>query len=127
MTGSSWLKHGDVLHLDVKCAGSPPFEYCTQVITGAYNITGNETCDLWLSPQTCQFHITHYFGDVQPYTILIFMRNQVTVLTKVVTINIYDVKKQSQLSVIVVPVVFILFAIISIIFGVAKYVQTKNR
>lgn len=55
------------------------------------------------------------------------MRNQVTVLTKVVTINIYDVKKQSQLSVIVVPVVFTLFALISIIFGVAKYVQTKNR
>lgn len=128
VSGSSWLKHGDVLHLEVKCAGSPPFEYCSKVITGAYNTTGNETCDgSWYSPETCEFRIIHYFGDVEPYTILIFIKNQVTVLTKVVTINIYNVKKQSQLSVIVVPVVFILFAIISVIFGVAKYVQTKNR
>lgn len=127
VTGSSWLKHGDVMHLEVKCVGSPPFEYCTSVITGAYNITGNETCEDWYSPEICEFSVTHYFGDVRPYTILIFMRNQVTVLTKVVTINIYDVKKQSQLSVIVVPIVFILSAIIFVMFGVAKYVQTKNR
>lgn len=115
------------MQLEVKCTGSPPFEYCWKAITGSHNTTGNETCDSWFAHETCDFRIIHYFGDVQPYTILIFMRNQVTVLTKVVTINIYDVKKQSQLSVIVVPVVFILFAVISIIFGVAKYVQTKNR
>lgn len=127
VSGSSWLKHGDVLHLEVKCTGSPPFDYCIRVIEGAYNTTENVTCDVWSSPDTCQFVIKHYFSDVQPYTVFIFMRNQVTELTKVVAINIYDVKKQSQLSVIVVPIVFILVAIVSVIFGVAKYVQAKNR
>lgn len=127
VSGATWLKHGDVMELNVKCIGSPPIEYCTKIILGAYNTTGNETCDAWFTPETCDFSFTHYFGEVQPNTVLIFMRNQVTVLTKVVTINIYDVKKQSQLSIIVVPFIFMLFAITSVIFGVAKYVQRKNR
>lgn len=55
------------------------------------------------------------------------MRNQVTLLNKEITVNIYNVKKQSQLSVIVVPVAFTLVAVILVIFGVAYYVQNKHQ
>lgn len=55
------------------------------------------------------------------------MKNDVTRINRIITVNIYDVKKQSQLSVIVVPVAFILVAVTLVIFGVARYMQSKNR
>lgn len=55
------------------------------------------------------------------------MRNQVTLINKEIAIKVYNVKKQSQLSVIVVPVVFILAAVITVVFGVAYYVQNQNQ
>lgn len=127
VTGSNWLQPGDVLHLEVKCGGSPPYHYCVKFITGVYNVTGNETCEEWLILDQCGFHITHYFLEEKVNTILVLMKNDVTRINKIITVNIYDVKKQSQLSVIVVPVAFILVAVILVIFGVARYMQSKNR
>lgn len=127
ITGEVWLKQEDVLELIIKCTGSPPFQYCIKVIDGNYNMTGNETCSEWNHTDVCDFPFSHLFLDVQPHTVLLVIKNQVTVQRKIAAINIYDEKKQSQLSVFVVPVLFILVAIISVIFGVAKYVQTRNR
>lgn len=127
VTGRNWLQQGDVLNLEVQCSGSPPFEYCYRTSTKPFNSTGNETCEVWHPIPTCQFRITRYFFEAKPYTILIVMRNQVTLINKEITVNIYNVKKQSQLSVIVVPVAFTLVAVILVIFGVAYYVQNKHQ
>nr|CAD7426704.1 unnamed protein product [Timema monikensis] len=40
ITGSNWLKHGDILNLTVAFTGSPNFTYCTKLMVGTYNITG---------------------------------------------------------------------------------------
>lgn len=127
LTGSNWLKQGDPLSLEFKCTGSPPFEYCLKYSTTPFNNTGNLTCTVWAPLETCQFHITHYYYFAESYSILIIMRNQVTLVNKEITIKVYNVKKQSQLSVIVVPIVFILAAVISVVFGVAYYVQNRDR
>lgn len=125
VTGNLWLQHGDVLNLDVKYTGSPPFEYCIKTEADTYNMTGNETCNSWLPIEQTSFPITHYFSKT--YTIIIIVRNHVIQVNKEVKVNIYEATQQSQLSVIVVPVVFTLVAVILVVFGVAYYMQNRNR
>lgn len=121
--GSDWLQHGEVLNLKVKCTGSPPFQMCINIMPGLYNITGNETCNVrWVTLETCNFPITHY-EPAQTYTIVLLLRNQVSQMTKQVTVNFYQATKQSQLSVIVVPVAFTLAAVFLVVFGVASFVR----
>lgn len=127
MSGSLWIKKEDGLHLTVTWSGSHPYEYCYDIINGPYNSTGNETCDKWHNSTTPKLSISKLLFEEHPHTVLIIVRNQVTIIRKALGINTYEVKKQSQLSVIVVPVVFILSAIVVVIFGVARYVQTRNR
>ena len=75
------------------------------------------------------------------------MKNQVSDDMQPVTINVYEgssyrfclsdgckykmifiaAKKQSQLSVVVVPVAFTLVAVILVVFGVSYYLQSRNR
>ncbi|XP_059612516.1 uncharacterized protein LOC132258962 isoform X2 [Phlebotomus argentipes] len=127
ITGNNWLHQGDLLSLKVKCSGSPPFQHCIKVHNGPYNITGNETCIGWLPTDACDFDVTHFLSQAQPYTLLVIIKNDVTKTINQVAVNIYEVKKQSQLSVIVVPVAFTLLAVIAVIFGFAYYIQNKKR
>lgn len=93
------------------------------------NMTANETCSdsEWQPIDTSWLTIRRYFYSEISFTILFQVRNQITNHTKIITINTYEVQKQAQLSVIVVPVAFMLCAIVAVIFGVAHYVQTRNR
>uniref|UniRef100_D3TNI2 Putative salivary mucin n=1 Tax=Glossina morsitans morsitans TaxID=37546 RepID=D3TNI2_GLOMM len=125
VSGKTWLEHGDILNMEVKCKGSPSFEYCYLVYDAPYNSTGNETCPFFYSIQECKIDFTRYYSESK--TVLFFIRNEVSQILNQVTINIYEVKKQSQLSVVVVPVTFTLIAIILIVFGVSYYVQSRNR
>uniref|UniRef100_A0A1A9VB86 Uncharacterized protein n=1 Tax=Glossina austeni TaxID=7395 RepID=A0A1A9VB86_GLOAU len=100
VSGKTWLEHGDILNMEVKCKGSPSFEYCYLVYDAPYNSTGNETCPFFYSIKECKIDFTRYYSEI---------------------------KKQSQLSVVVVPVTFTLIAIILIVFGVSYYVQSRNR
>lgn len=125
--GALWIKREEGIHLNVTCSGSPPFSYCIEEIDGPKNTTGNETCKYWRTANTCEFPFTKFLFDDSSHTILIIVQNEVTTLRKIVTVNCYEVKKQSQLSVIVIPMIFIIFSVVAIIFGVAKYVQTRNR
>lgn len=122
-----WIKREAGIHLNITCNGSPPYEYCLEEIDGPRNTTSNETCKEWIPAESCEFLYNKYIYEDTSQTILIIVRNQVTTLRKIVTVNCYEVKKQSQLSVIVIPMVFILCSAVVIIFGVAKYVQTRNR
>ncbi|PNF42397.1 hypothetical protein B7P43_G02554 [Cryptotermes secundus] len=127
VSGSSWLQHGDMLNLQVQCNGSAMIEYCIRILPGSYNVTGNETCPSYASRSHCQFLVMHYFREPSLYTVLIIIRNDVSKIVTKVGINVYEVTKRAQLSVIVVPVSCSLIAVILIVFGVAYYVQSKNR
>lgn len=111
--------------MEVKYDGSPPFEYCLKIEDDTYNITGNETCVKWLPNDETSFPITHLFPKT--HTIIIIIRNPVIQINKEIKVNIYQARKQSQLSVIVVPVVFCLVAMIIVLFGVAYYMQNRSR
>ncbi|KAK4876862.1 hypothetical protein RN001_009368 [Aquatica leii] len=129
VTGNYWLPKGDVLSLKVKCQGSSQFYYCKHIFEGVYNVTGNETCDV-PPPDTsdeCEFPIKRYFQKPQKYTIAIVIYNDVAKIVSPVTVTVYEVAHQAQLSVIVVPVASSLIAVVLIIFGVAYYVQNRSR
>lgn len=122
------------MSLNISWSGSPPFEYCYGFRHGPYNISANETCGdsdddaSWITTNRSWFMIRRFFfTDETSLTVLLQVRNQVSNHTKIITINTIVNHKQSQLSVIVVPVIFILFSIVAIIFGVAHYVQSRNR
>lgn len=117
------------MFLNISWSGSPPYEYCFMIRYGPFNISTNETCSdyAWQITDTPWFTIKRYFLLESSLTVYFQVRNQITNHTKIITVNTYEVQKQSQLSVIVVPVVFMLCAIVAIIFGVAHYVQTRNR
>lgn len=128
MTGNSWLQHGALLNLQVKCGGSPPYEYCINMYDSQHNMTDDEKCNGTFIPlDVCEFSVTHLFQHSQIDTIIIIIKNQVTTIHKEITINIYDAKKQAQLSVIVVPVAFSFFAVALVVFGVAYYIQNRRR
>lgn len=129
MTGNVWIKREDGMKLNISWSGSPPYYYCYKYKYGPYNETNNDTCadDEWQQVPTPWVTIQRYSFATNALTILFQVRNQITNHTKIITINTYEVHKQSQLSVIVVPVAFMLCAVVAIIFGVAHYVQTRNR
>jgi hypothetical protein len=89
ITGSNWLQHGDLLRLDVKYSGSPPFEYCVQYKQGQYNITGNETCSVKTRTTSNTFPLIHYFSDSDQHTVVVIVENDVVKNVSRATINIY--------------------------------------
>uniref|UniRef100_A0A1B6KZQ6 PKD domain-containing protein n=1 Tax=Graphocephala atropunctata TaxID=36148 RepID=A0A1B6KZQ6_9HEMI len=124
---SFWLQHGDILNLSVSCNGSSPFLYCFQITEGEYNVTGNETCTHQQLISDCQVTLPRYFHYAGSYTVLIIITNQVSKKITPVGVNIYEVKKHAQLSVIVVPVAFVAIAFTLIVFGTAYYLQSRHR
>lgn len=129
VAGDLWIKREKGMFLNISWSGSPPYYYCYDYKYGPHNITINETCadDEWQLADNPWLTIHRFSLTENSFTILFQLRNQITNHTKIITINTYEVQKQSQLSVIVVPVAFILCAVVAIIFGVAHYVQTRNR
>ncbi|XP_043280712.1 uncharacterized protein [Venturia canescens] len=125
--GTNWIQPWDMLSLKVACHGSGPFTRCLNFHRGQYNVTGNETCKEGIFLPTCNFSIVHYFLEPSVYTIVVILDNEVSKQVYPVTINIYNVKTQPQLSVIVVPVSCSLVAVVLIIFGVAYYIQSRAR
>ncbi|XP_057663799.1 uncharacterized protein LOC130898479 isoform X1 [Diorhabda carinulata] len=126
VTGNNWLQPGDMLSLRIRCDGSKNFSYCVKYRRGEYNITGNETCDIYEMLDNCDFTISRYLSSPKT-TVLIIIENDINKVVTPVTVNIYKVKKQGQLSVIVVPVAFSLVAVVLIVFGVAYYFQNRSR
>ncbi|CAG4983039.1 unnamed protein product [Colias eurytheme] len=126
ITGLNWLQHGDLLNLQVKYTGSPPFDYCAIYKLGQYNVTGNETCSMKSRTTTNIFPLVHYFSDSEQHTVVVVIENEVGKSVSRATINIYKASVHAQLSVIVVPVAFSLVAVILVVFGVAYY-QHRSR
>lgn len=127
VAGNLWIKREEGMYLNISWSGSPPYYYCYDYKYGPHNITANDTCNDWQTISTSWLTIKRFLFLENSFTIVFQVRNEITNHTKIITINTYEVQKQSQLSVIVVPVAFILSAVVAIIFGVAHYVQTRNR
>ncbi|XP_037922406.1 uncharacterized protein LOC119658779 isoform X2 [Hermetia illucens] len=127
ITGGGWLQYGELLHLQVKCLGTKPFKYCIKIFEGPYNTTGNEKCTATVDLDPCEFTFQHLFQLSTTKTIAIIIENDYNKVVSQIAVNFYKAKKQSQLSVIVVPVSFSLVAVILVVFGVAYYIQNKNR
>lgn len=127
VAGTNWLQHGDMLNLSVTCNGSAPYAYCIKIVLGEYNATGNETCLNERIISDCQLAVLHYFRLSDTYTVLIIIGNEVSKKVSPVVVNVYQVTKHPQLSVIVVPVACISIAFVLIVFGVAYYIQSQRR
>ncbi|XP_015588603.1 uncharacterized protein LOC107264636 isoform X2 [Cephus cinctus] len=125
--GTNWIQPWAMLNLNVTCEGSGPFIRCLQFHRGNYNVTGNETCGDGERKPNCNFSIIHYFLEPSDYTIVIILTNDISTNIHPVTINIYQATTQPQLSVIVVPVLCSLVALVLIIFGIAYYIQSRAR
>lgn len=125
--GSNWVNKGDQLKMRFKCSGSPPFRYCIDYRAGIYNVTGRETCMFYLTTDTCDIPALRYlFADTQ-YTIVVIISNAISKVVKPTVVKIIvDPGNQGQLSVILVPVAFILLSITGVIYGVAYYLQNRR-
>lgn len=96
VSGNNWLKHGEMLLLQAKCDGSPPFLGCIQYKNKLYNITNKENCsddDTQLSSNICDFPLSRYYNDPGEYTIVVIVQNEVTKKISPVTINVYKGEK----------------------------------
>ncbi|XP_060534980.1 uncharacterized protein LOC132707233 [Cylas formicarius] len=128
VSGNNWLQRGELLSLNVKCSGSQKMLYCLRYIHGLYNVTGNETCgNDYMDLDECNFPIKRYLPNTMKHTVLIILKNDVSKVVTPVTVTVYQVKPQGQLSIIVVPVAFSLVAVVLIVFGVAYYFQNRSR
>ena len=92
--GSTWIQPWDSLSLVVTCNGTGPFHKCIEIISGKYNVTGNETCsrDSEVILDTCKFSFNHYFLDAAEYTILIILSNDVSTEVHPLAVNIVKSK-----------------------------------
>ncbi|KAL1517028.1 hypothetical protein ABEB36_000848 [Hypothenemus hampei] len=125
VSGNNWLQQGELLSLNVNCKGSKEMEFCYYFKKGLYNVTGNETCSDYRYLEQCDFPIQRYFID--QHTVIIIIKNDVSKQITSVAVTVYKVKHQPQLSIIVVPVAFSLAAVVTIVFGVAYYLQNRSR
>lgn len=94
---------------------------------GICNATGNEECLVPLHIDGCDFTVSRYVYDDKQLTMVVIIENEVSKVVKTSVINIIvDPGNQGQLSVILVPVAFILLALTGVIYGIAYYVQNRR-
>ncbi|XP_013792708.1 uncharacterized protein LOC106476607 [Limulus polyphemus] len=126
VNGNLYLEHGDLLILEVSCNGSGPYEYCWKVYdTG--ELPANLTCPEPVVTSNCSFPIVHYFSSPGSYHIGMYIANDVAHLQKGVDVQIYDVSRKKQLSMVIVPVSCTVLAIIIIVTGVTYHLQQQNK
>lgn len=128
ITGNNWAKKGELVEFSYKCSGTPPYNYCIEICHGVCNVTGNERCgNPPYTSSSCDFKWGRYLYDDKPVTWIVVIQNEVSKVVKASVVNIVvDPGNQGQLSVILVPVAFILFSITAVIYGIAYYVQNRR-
>lgn len=128
VSGSQWVHQGNMAILTFQCSGTPPFHICYKVVIGGHNITKNDTCPgNWMQSDRCNFQFTRYFYSAEQRSVLVFLKNHVSEHVGQVGLQFYENIPKSQLSVIIVPIGFCLLAVILVVFGVAYYIQNRER
>ena len=87
--GNNWLKHGDIMNINVSCNGSAPFSYCW-AYDGFINQTDNSTCELAVKTTNCEIQLLHYFSNPGQYVLPIVLYNQVSSQVIPLKVNIYE-------------------------------------
>lgn len=128
-----WLKHGDFCNVKIKYQGTAPFKYCITINStrnddNSSSVGDEKDCDDWRETNDKEMTIHRFLPKYSnTYTITLFLQNEVSSIKTPIAIKFYDESPHSQLSVIIVPVIFSLFAVGVIVFGVAYYVQNRNQ
>lgn len=129
--GNVWLRHGDVVSLQVSCNGSAPYNYCWKYFPGntTTNSTANLTCKEPISTNMCRFPLVHYFPQDGPHLIAIILSNvvQSKPYVKNIEVHIYDVSHKGLLSTIILPITCSLLAIVIIVTGTAYHIHTRSH
>lgn len=127
-----WLRHGDMCRLVIKFTGTAPFYYCVKY-------TSDNTTEVSSIHQDCNekdwkkidFKEIKYERFLpkssNSYSVIALIKNEVSFTTTTIGVQFYEEQPRSQLSVVIVPVVFSLMAVVLIVFGVAYYVQNRNQ
>lgn len=112
LNGTKWYQAGDKLELDMYCSGTPNFEYCIRQLN--HTNESNETCDNWTSIKECyqHFSLKPNVGNVRAFSILIFVRNSVSVERSV---HIVRMKKPIYMAASVGGIIIFTLIIISAI------------
>lgn len=128
VTGNTWLKHGQLLDLEVTCDGSGPWRYCWSIKQNGYNVSGQETC---LDPQAmvtdCSFPVVWYFRDAGIYDVLLVLSNGVSIQRELVHINVYKIIRQPELVFIVVPIVGTMLAGLLVLVVLICFVRFRKN
>jgi len=127
ISGQKTLKHGQLVDLSIDCEGTGAWLFCWKQVPKGYNITGNETCDASTYRKTCDFHIMWYFKNSDTYNLLLILSNDVSSHLEVVAVTIYEVASSLPLSIVIIPMVAAIFAIILLISGIAVYSTFKSN
>ncbi|XP_037069535.1 uncharacterized protein LOC119090916 [Pollicipes pollicipes] len=126
VSGNNWLKHGELLNLTVHCNGTGPWNYCVNVYSGRYNVTGNETCPYPSVTAECSVGIVRYLRDNGTYTAVSVLSNAVSRRVTPVAITVYTAARQSQLSYYIIPLSCALAALVFILFGSIKLIRSRR-
>lgn len=124
--GNTWAKKGTHLPVKIRCNGSGPLYYCVHYCHHDCSNKTNYGCLVPNVIQTCDFEVNLFV--FQPVTLIVVLGNDVSKVEKQIEIKlIVDPGNQGQLSVVLVPVIFILLALTGVIYGVAYYVQNRRQ
>jgi len=124
--GNNWLKHGDLMNINISCNGSVPFYYCWE-FDGFMNETTNASCDLPIKTLNCEIQLLHYFSSSGEYFLPVVLYNQVSYEVIPLKVNIYEADHKDQLGLVVVPIASACVAIVIIAFGIGLYVYTRRN
>ncbi|QQP36520.1 Uncharacterized protein FKW44_021649, partial [Caligus rogercresseyi] len=127
-TGDLWIKHNQVLDLNVDCDGSGPWSYCWSVQDPSYNVTGNETClKSTVLRESCAFEVYWYFRQAGSHKVLVIVNNGVSQIIKLYEVTVYKIKPQTPVSFIVVPIVSVIGIMFALIIALHLVVKFKRR
>jgi len=123
--GNPFLHHGDFLMLNVSCNGTPPFEYCSELLKENTTLE-NFTCSQSSIFTTCHMEIKRFLTDGK-YHIGIYIGNDVREVKRILEVMVYNVDIKPTLSTVIIPIVCSLLTLSIIAIGISFYIQQRNQ
>jgi len=127
-SGDVYLKHGTMLDLTVTCDGSGPWNTCWYFRDVSYNKTGSEICQtVSVVAGKCEFPILWYFRNSGSTALIIVVDDGLNHIVKQVAVVVYDVPSRAPISLIVIPIMSSMIAVIACISGVFVFMTFKRN
>lgn len=153
VTNNVWLRHGDLCQLLINFEGTAPFQYCTKIHNDGNSSTNIDACSGsdWKEIDGKLINYRRFLPTgSNSYSLVVYIKNEVSTTQQKIGIHFYEgelryldalipwcllihlfisilAQPRSQLSVVIVPVVFTLMAVVLVVFGIAYYVQNRNQ